>query len=184
MSRTGRLLPLGIFLALVALLVFGLWWSTWHLPRQVPSPLIDKPAPAFNLPRLEHPGKRLTKADMLGQPYLINVFASWCFACGEEHPVLMAYHSRFGIPLIGYDYKDKPADAKAWLARHGNPYHMVVADQSGRTAINFGVYGAPETYLIDAHGIIRYKHIGPLTPKVIKNVLEPRIAALKQEARS
>ncbi len=184
MTRTGRLLPFAAFLVLIALLGFGIWWSTWHLPREVPTPLLNKPAPAFSLPRLDAPQQRLTKADMLGQPYLINVFASWCFACGEEHPVLMAYASRLGVPLIGYDYKDKPADAKAWLARHGSPYHIVVTDQSGRTAINFGVYGAPETYLIDARGIIRYKHIGPLTPKVVSNVLEPRIAALKQEAKS
>lgn len=184
MSRTSRLLPLIVFLLLIALLGFGIWWNTWHLPRQVPSPLIDKPAPAFNLPRLDDPATRVSKTDMLGQPYLINVFASWCFACGEEHPVLMAYASQLGVPLVGYDYKDKPADAKAWLQRHGNPYHLVIVDQSGQTAIDFGVYGAPETYLIDAHGIIRYKHIGPLTPQVVHDVLEPRVAALKQESGS
>ncbi len=184
MSRTARLLPLVAFLLLAALLGFGIWWNSGHLPREVPSPLLNKPAPAYRLPRLEEPSQHLSKADMLGQPYLVNVFASWCFACGEEHPVLMSYASRLGVPLIGYDYKDKPADAKAWLARHGNPYHMVVTDQSGRTAINFGVYGAPETYLIDARGIIRYKHIGPLTPKVIRDVLEPRIHALRQGADS
>ncbi|HEX7339218.1 MAG TPA: DsbE family thiol:disulfide interchange protein [Rhodanobacteraceae bacterium] len=184
MTRTTRALPLTVFIALLALLGFGIWWGKYHLPREVPSPLINKPAPAFNLPRLDVPGKDLTKADMLGQPYLVNVFASWCFACGEEHPVLMDYASRLGVPLIGYDYKDKPADAKAWLARHGSPYHMVVSDQSGLTAINFGVYGAPETYLIDAKGFIRYKHIGPLTPKVIRDVLEPKIAKLKREGQS
>jgi len=184
MSRTGRLLPLIGFAVLLALLGFGVWWSQSHLPREVPSPLIGKPAPAFDLPRLDTPGRHLTKADMLGQPDLVNVFASWCFACGQEHPVLMAWSSRFGIPLIGYNYKDKPADAKAWLARHGNPYHMVIADRSGRTAIDFGVYGAPETYLIDARGIIRYKHIGPLTPEIIHDDLAPKIAALTTEAHS
>lgn len=184
MSGVARALPLIGFGLLLALLGSGIWWSKSHLPREVPSPLLGKPAPAFDLPRLDTPGKHLTKADMLGQPYLINVFASWCFACGQEHPVLMAYSSRFGVPLIGYDYKDKTADAKAWLARHGNPYHMVVADLSGRTAIDFGVYGAPETYLIDARGIIRYKHIGPLTPAIIRSELAPKIATLTQEANS
>ncbi len=182
MSRVSRLLPLIVFLLLLALLGFGIWWNTWHLPRQVPSPLINKPAPAYNLPRLNAPDKMVSKADMLGKPYLVNIFASWCFACGQEHPVLMAYASKLGVPLVGYDYKDKPADAKAWLERHGNPYHLVITDQSGATAIDFGVYGAPETYLIDARGVIRYKHIGPLTPKVVREVLEPKITALKQES--
>jgi cytochrome c biogenesis protein CcmG/thiol:disulfide interchange protein DsbE len=184
MTRAGRLLPVAAFAVVLALIGFGIWWNTSHGPSEVPSPLIGKAAPDFSLPRLKTPSTHVTKADMLGKPYLVNVFASWCFACGEEHPVLMAWSSRFGIPLVGYDYKDKPGDAKAWLTRHGDPYHLVIADQSGRTAINFGVYGAPETFLIDAQGIIRYKHIGPLTPKVIHEVLEPKIATLKQEAGS
>ncbi len=184
MSRTSRLLPLVVFALLVALLGFGIWWNTRHAPREVPSPLIGKPAPAFDLPRLDDPAKHVSKADMLGKPYLINVFASWCFACGEEHPVLMAWSPRLGVPLVGYNYKDEPLDARAWLERHGNPYHLVIADRSGRTAIDFGVYGAPETYLIDARGIIRYKHIGPLTPDIIRNQIVPRIATLKQESGS
>ncbi|HET6586135.1 MAG TPA: DsbE family thiol:disulfide interchange protein [Oleiagrimonas sp.] len=184
MTRTSRLLPLVVFLVLLGLLGFGIWWNTWHAPREVPSPLIGKAAPAYDLPRLAAPAERVSKADMLGKPYLINVFASWCFACGDEHPVLMAWKNRFGVPVIGYDYKDKPADAKAWLARHGNPYHEVVTDQSGLTAIDFGVYGAPETYLIDAKGIIRYKHIGPLTPEVIRNELLPKITTVKREVGS
>ena len=146
----------------------------------MPSPLIDKPAPAFALPLLKQPTQTLSKTDMLGKPYLLNVFASWCFACGEEHPTLMAYRDKFGVPLIGYDYKDAPKDAKAWLTRHGDPYHEVITDQSGVTALDFGIYGAPETYLIDAKGIIRYKHIGPLTPEVIAKELEPRIAELQR----
>lgn len=184
MSRIVRLLPLLIFLAVLGLMGFGIWWNTGHLQREVPSPLINKAAPAFDLPRLDDPTQRVTKADLLGQPYLLNVFGSWCFACGEEHPVLMNDAPTLGVALIGYDYKDKPADAKAWLARHGNPYHLVITDQKGLTAIDFGVYGAPETYLIDAHGFIRYKHIGPLTPKVVRSVLEPKIRALQQETDS
>ena len=177
----ARFVPLAVFAALVAFFVVGLVWNQSHDARFVPSPLIGKPAPAFRLPRLENPGQFVTKADLLGKPYLLNVFASWCFACGDEHPTLMAYRDRFGIPLIGYDYKDAPRDARAWLERHGDPYHEVITDQSGDTAINFGVYGAPETYLIDARGIIRYKHIGPLTPDVIAKELEPKIRALEQD---
>ena len=175
-----RFVPLVVFLALVAFFVVGLVWNQTHDARFVPSPLIDKPAPAFNLPRLHNPTTFVSKNDLLGQPYLLNVFASWCFACGDEHPTLMAYRDKFGIPLIGYDYKDTDRDATAWLTQHGDPYHEVITDQSGQMALNFGIYGAPETYLIDAAGIIRYKHIGPLTPEVIAKDIEPRIHALKQ----
>ncbi len=182
MTRTTRLIPLAAFALVVLIVGYGIWWHTRHLPREVPSPLINKPAPAFNLPRLDDPAEHVTKADMLGKPYLLNVFASWCFACGEEHPVLMRFNSAFGVPLIGYNYKDKPIDAKAWLARHGDPYNMVITDQSGLTAFDFGIYGAPVTFLIDGKGIIRYKHIGPLTPKVIHDALEPKIEALKRKA--
>jgi cytochrome c-type biogenesis protein CcmF len=179
----NRILPLLGFALLVGLFGFGIWWNTLHDQREVPSPLIGKPAPAYNLPLLDDPSTTVSKHEMLGQPYLINVFASWCFACGEEHPVLMQEAQQLGIPLVGYDYKDQPSDAKAWLDKHGNPYSMVVTDQSGDTAINFGIYGAPETFLIDANGVIRYKHIGPLTPNVIKTVLEPKIAKLKRGER-
>jgi cytochrome c biogenesis protein CcmG/thiol:disulfide interchange protein DsbE len=176
----GRFVPLIVFVALIAFFVVGLVWNQTHDARFVPSPLIDKPAPEFRLPRLAQPTEFVTKADLLGHPYLLNVFASWCFACGDEHPVLMEYRDKFGVPLIGYDYKDTDPDATAWLTRHGNPYHEVITDRSGDTALNFGVYGAPETYLIDAQGIIRYKHIGPLTPEVIAKDLEPKIRALGQ----
>ncbi|NII09444.1 DsbE family thiol:disulfide interchange protein [Oleiagrimonas sp. C23AA] len=182
MNRVTRLLPLIAFGVLVLLFGFGIWWNTRHSQTEVPSPLIGKPAPAYTLPYLYQPDKQLSKADMLGQVYLVNVFASWCFACGQEHPVLMAQAQQLGVPLIGYDYKDAPDDAKAWLAKHGNPYTYVIADRKGDTAINFGVYGAPETFLVDAKGIIRYKRIGPMTPALIHDVIEPKIAQLKQEA--
>lgn len=168
-------LPLAGFLFLVGLFGFGLWWNSTHDPNLVPSPLIGKPAPDWKLPLLYDPAHTLDKAQMLGRPYIINVFASWCFACADEHPVLMAYGRDLGLPLIGYDYKDTRADALAWLRQHGDPYSQVVADNSGRTAINFGVYGAPETYLISAQGIILWKHIGPLTPRVIREELVPRL---------
>ncbi|HET8898380.1 MAG TPA: DsbE family thiol:disulfide interchange protein [Rhodanobacteraceae bacterium] len=174
-----RFIPLIGFLLLMALFFFGIWWNSQHASNYVPSPLIDKPAPAFALPRLDQPATTVSKADLLGRPYLLNVFASWCFACGEEHPVLMADARAIGIPLIGYNYKDAPADARAWLTRHGNPYHLVIVDESGATAMDFGIYGAPETFLIDAAGVIRYKHIGPLTPAIIQGELGHAIAALK-----
>jgi len=178
----SRLLPLFGFLLLVGLFGFGIWWNTQHDQNEVPSPLINKPAPAFVLPKLDDPTQTVSKASLLGKPYLLNVFASWCFACGEEHPTLMAEGSQLGVMLLGYDYKDAPDDAKNWLREHGNPYRMVVADRPGRTAIDFGVYGAPESFLIDAKGVIRYKHIGPITPEVITKELKPAIAALQKES--
>jgi cytochrome c biogenesis protein CcmG/thiol:disulfide interchange protein DsbE len=178
----SRALPLLGFLLLATLFGFGIWWNTQHNPTEVPSPLIGKSAPEFVLPLLDDPARTLSKASMLGKPYLVNVFASWCVACGEEHPVLMAQGRTLGVPLIGYNYKDAPEDAKAWLARHGDPYDLVIADLPGRTAIDFGVYGAPESFLIDAKGVIRYKHIGPFTPDIIDRKLKPLIAQLKQEA--
>jgi cytochrome c biogenesis protein CcmG/thiol:disulfide interchange protein DsbE len=177
----SRSLPLVAFLLLVGLFGFGIWWNTQHDQREVPSPLINKAAPAFNLPTLDDPSRQVSKAQMLGKPYLLNVFASWCFACGEEHPVLMTDAQQLDVPLVGYNYKDAADDAKAWLNKHGNPYNLILVDADGRTAIDFGVYGAPETFLVDAKGVVRYKHIGPLTPEVIESELKPAIAALKRE---
>ncbi|MFC5526125.1 DsbE family thiol:disulfide interchange protein [Rhodanobacter ginsengisoli] len=178
----SRLMPLFGFLLLVALFGFGIWWNSQHDQTAIPSPLIDKAAPAFNLPKLYEPETSVSKADLLGKPYLLNVFASWCIECGVEHPVLEAEGPTLGVLLVGYNYKDAPADAKRWLAEHGNPYQLLIADESGRTAIDFGVYGAPESFLIDARGVIRYKHIGPLTPEVVANELKPAIASMLKEA--
>jgi cytochrome c biogenesis protein CcmG/thiol:disulfide interchange protein DsbE len=178
----SRLLPFFAFLALVALFGFGIWWNTKHDQREVPSPLIGRAAPEFRLPVLDDPSRTVAKADLLGKPYLLNVFGSWCFACGEEHPVLMAEGKALGVTLIGYNYKDEPAAAKGWLAEHGNPYDLVIADVEGRTAIDFGVYGAPETFLVDGKGVIRYKRIGPLTPEVIEREVKPALAAIAKEA--
>lgn len=178
-----RLLPFFGFMALVALFGFGIWWNTRHDQNAIPSPLINKPAPAFNLPKLYEPATMVSKADLLGKPYLLNVFASWCIECGVEHPVLTAEGPHLGVTLVGYNYKDAPADAKRWLAEHGNPYRLLIADESGDTAIDFGVYGAPESFLIDANGVIRYKHIGPITPDVVTRELKPAIAAMLMEAK-
>jgi cytochrome c biogenesis protein CcmG/thiol:disulfide interchange protein DsbE len=178
----NRMLPFIGFMLLVGLFGFGIWWNTQHDPSAIPSPLLDKPAPAFNLPKLYEPTQMVSKADLLGKPYLLNVFASWCIECGVEHPVLTAEGPTLGVQLVGYNYKDAPDDAKGWLAKHGNPYDLLIADEPGRTAIDFGVYGAPESFLIDAKGVIRYKHIGPLTPDVMAKELKPAIAAMLKEA--
>lgn len=177
----SRMLPFLAFLLLAGLFGFGIWWNSHNDQTAIPSPLINKPAPDFALPELYDPAKTVTKADLLGKPYLLNVFASWCIECGVEHPLLLAEKSQLGVALVGYNYKDQPDDAKAWLARHGNPYHVLIADLSGQTAIDFGVYAAPESFLIDAKGVIRYKHIGPFTPEVIERELKPAIAALAKE---
>lgn len=175
-----RLVPFAGFVLVAALLGFGIWWSQYHDMREIPSPLIDKPAPAFALPMLDDPSRTFGSKDLAGEPYLLNVFASWCFACRDEHPVLMSEGKRIGIKLVGFDWKDEPADAKRWIAQYGNPYDVIVADLPGRVAIDFGVTGAPETFLVDADGVVRYKYISPLTPEIIATQLRPRIAALKK----
>jgi len=178
-----RLLPFAGFVLVLALLGFGIWWSQHHDLREVPSPLIGKPAPQFSLPLLADPEKKIGSADLAGQPYLLNVFASWCFACRDEHPILMREGKRLGVKLVGFNYKDEPADAKRWLAQFGDPYDVIIADLPGDVAIDFGVTGAPETFLVDAQGVIRFKYISPITPEVIATELLPRIAALKAGAR-
>ncbi|MEP6881496.1 MAG: DsbE family thiol:disulfide interchange protein, partial [Dokdonella sp.] len=156
----SRFVPLIGFALVAALLGFGISYMRTNSMNEVPSPLIGKAAPPFDLPLLNDPAKRLSNADLSGKPYLLNVFASWCFACRDEHPVLMAEGKALGIPIIGFNYKDEAADANRWLDQYGDPYSVVIADREGRIAIDFGVYGAPESFLVDAKGIIRYKRIG------------------------
>lgn len=179
----SRVLPLAGFMLILALLGFGIWWSQHNDPRAVPSPLIGKPAPAFALPKLYEPQATFGSADLAGEPYLLNVFGSWCVACRDEHPILMREGKRLGVKLVGFNYKDEPVDAKRWLAQYGDPYDIVIADFPGDVAIDFGVTGAPETFLVDGAGVIRYKYISPITPEVIATELLPRIAALKGATR-
>ena len=168
------LLPLGIFAVLVVFLGIGLSLN----PREVPSPLVGRPAPAFVLPALG-PGT-VSERDLAGAPVtVLNVWASWCAACIEEHPVLSAWAKRRELPLVGLNYKDDPDAASAWLSRFGNPFHKIAVDREGRVGIDWGVYGVPETFLIDRAGIIRYKHIGPLTPQVIAERLDPLIDRMR-----
>ncbi|NOR43021.1 MAG: DsbE family thiol:disulfide interchange protein [Gammaproteobacteria bacterium] len=152
-----RFMPLIIFSVLVIFLAVGLTLN----PREVPSPLIGKPAPEFELPLLLQEGSFSNK-DLIGHVTLVNVWASWCFACRQEHETIK-YLSRQGVRIIGLNYKDEASDAKQWLAKLGNPYQAIAADRDGRIAIDWGVYGAPETFLIDQQGIIRHKVIGPLS---------------------
>jgi cytochrome c biogenesis protein CcmG/thiol:disulfide interchange protein DsbE len=179
----ARLIPLIAFLLLASLLGFGLAWNMYHDQREVPSPLINKPAPDFSLPLLNDPTRRFGSADLKGKPYLLNVFGSWCPSCVDEHPVLIRYAKELDLPLVGYNWKDTATDANAWLARFGNPYDVIVADTQGRTAIDFGVYGAPETFLVDAAGVIRLKRIGALTPDYVEKSLKPAIAQLRSSAQ-
>jgi cytochrome c biogenesis protein CcmG/thiol:disulfide interchange protein DsbE len=168
--------PLGIFLALVALLAIGLNLN----PREVPSPLIDKPAPDFVLPQLHAPQQRFSPASMKGQVWILNVWASWCEACRDEHPVLVDFAKRGVAPLLGLNYKDRRPDALEWLKRFGDPYRTSIVDAEGKVGIDYGVYGVPETYVIDKQGIIRYKRIGPVTPEIVQNKLIPLIADLNR----
>ncbi|KAF7600180.1 MAG: DsbE family thiol:disulfide interchange protein [Candidatus Dactylopiibacterium carminicum] len=167
-------LPLALFLGFAVLLGIGLTLK----PRELPSPLIDKPAPQFSLPRLQQDGA-LALADMRGQVWLLNVWASWCVGCREEHPALLRLAQRKLLPIVGLNYKDERADALRWLKEHDDPYTVSVVDADGRVGIDYGVYGVPETFIIDAAGRIRYKHIGPLTDESVERELLPRIRALQ-----
>ena len=173
-----RLLPFLVFVALCALLGFGIHWNMYHEMTEVPSPLIDKPAPEFRLPLLYEPDKTLASADLRGAPYLLNVFGSWCPTCQDEHPILTRQIKPLGIRLVGLDWKDDPVDAKRWIAQFGNPYDTLITDREGRAGIDFGVYMAPETFLVDANGVVRYKRIGMFTPETIRDELLPKIAEL------
>lgn len=175
----ARFLPLIGFALIAGLLGFGIYWNKSHDQREVPSPLVGKAAPTFALPLFDDPAKTYGSADLAGQPYLLNVFGSWCPACVEEHPVLVRYAKDLGVRMVGYNWKDDPTDARAWLARFGNPYDVIVVDNDSRVAIDFGVYGAPETFLVDGAGVIRLKRIGPVTPDYVEKTLKPAIAALR-----
>lgn len=164
-------------LALFGILVVFLWRGLSLNPREVPSPLIGKPAPDFALPRLGEPGT-IKRDDLLGKVWVLNVWASWCAPCREEHPLVIAFAQRSGVPVYGLNYKDQPAAASNWLQQLGNPYAGILVDAQGKTGIDFGVYGVPETFVIDKKGVIRHKHIGPLTEDAIRSKIEPLIKEL------
>ena len=169
-------LPLAIFLVIAGFLYVGLYRD----PHAVPSPLIGKPAPQFSLVELHQPGQKLGTTDLRGQVWLLNVWASWCVSCREEHPLLVALSKADVVPIIGLDYKDKPEDGLAWLADNGNPYTKSVVDRDGRVGIDWGVYGVPETFVVDKTGVIRYKQIGPLTESALKQKILPLVRELQK----
>jgi len=170
------LIPLLLFIILVVFLAIGLNRD----PHEVPSPLINKPAPPFDIAQLEQPNKNFSPASMKGQVWILNVWASWCVACREEHPVLVELANSQIAPVIGLDYKDKREQALAMLATQGNPYTLSAFDANGRVGIDYGVYGVPETYIIDKAGIIRFKHIGPINSQLLNQKIYPLVSELKK----
>ena len=173
---TRFLLPFAVFLAIGVALMAGLRRD----PRELPSALIGKPAPAFELPVLEANGRTVRASDMRGQVWLLNVWASWCGPCQLEHPLLVDFAARTKVPVVGLNYKDKPEAAQAWLQRLGNPYRATLVDPQGRTGIDFGVYGVPETFVIDREGIVRYRQAGPLTAEALEQRVLPLLRQLEQ----
>ena len=174
MKSLRFLIPLAIFGVLLAFLGAGLKLD----PREVPSPLIGKPAPGFSLARLDNAAQTITREDMLGKVWMLNVWASWCVACRQEHPLLVEFARQKMVPMYGLNYKDKRADGLGWLAQFGNPYDASLFDNDGRVGIDFGVYGVPETFIMDKQGVVRMKHIGPLTPEVIESKIVPLVRQL------
>ena len=177
--KGSRWLPLGVVAALGVLLAVGVWMSRNPGREALPSPLIGKPAPAFTLPVLHEPGRQFGTQDLLGQPYVLNVWGSWCPGCRDEHPVLTRFAETKRIRVIGFNWKDEHADAMAWLEQFGNPYWLIVRDYEGKAAIDWGIYGAPETFLVDAQGVVRWKFVGPLTDEVIAEQLLPALAQVE-----
>ena len=169
------LIPLGIFVVLAIFLGRGLSLD----PREVPSPLIGKPAPAFSLSQLDKPTQMIGTEQLLGQVWILNVWASWCAACRDEHPVLVEFSKTGVAPIYGLNYKDKREPAMNWLQQLGNPYTASIFDESGRVGIDFGVYGVPETFVIDKLGVIRYKKTGPVTQETIQSIILPLVKKLQ-----
>ena len=171
------ILPLVIFLVLAGFLFVGLGLN----PHEVPSPLIGKPAPAFTLPQLHDTNKQFSPEEMKGKVWLLNVWASWCVSCREEHPILMELARQHIVPIYGLNYKDKKTDGEMWLSRGGDPYVLSAMDSEGRIGIDYGVYGVPETYVIDKQGIIRYKQIGPVSSQNLQEKILPLVAELQSK---
>ena len=169
-------IPLAIFVVLVAFL----WVGLGRDPREVPSPLIGKPAPQFRLAKLHSPDETLSPDDLKGKVWLLNVWASWCVSCREEHPLLMQLAKANVVPVYGLEYKDAPGDGRRWLVQNGDPYTASIVDRDGRVGIDYGVYGVPETFLIDKAGVVRYKQIGPITPEALQQKILPLVRDLQR----
>ncbi|MCX7254988.1 MAG: hypothetical protein RLY27_113 [Pseudomonadota bacterium] len=171
-----RLIPLGIFGVLIVFLVIGLSLK----PKEIPSPLIGKMAPTFSLPVLNQENQIFTPSEMLGKVWLLNVWASWCVSCRAEHPLLNELAKMKLVPILGLNYKDQDPAALKWLTELGNPYDLSIVDAKGLVGIDYGVYGVPETFVIDQTGKVAFKHIGPITPDSMQKTLLPLIAKLNQ----
>lgn len=171
------LIPLFAFMVLAGFLLAGLTLN----PRQVPSPLIDKPAPVFQLNQLHEPEKIMSSEDNLGKVWMLNVWASWCVACRDEHPLLVQLANSGIVPIYGLNYKDERTTAMQWLKRYGDPYATIIVDPDGKVGIDYGVYGVPETYVIDKKGIIRHKQIGPVTVDSLQKTIIPLIIELQKQ---
>ena len=170
------LIPMALFVVLVGFLAVGLRLD----PREVPSPLVDKPAPSFELPQLANPDLKFSPVEMKGKVWLLNVWASWCVSCRQEHPLLVALAKSGAVPIYGLNYKDARADGLRWLSQFGDPSIIRLFDADGRVGIDYGVYGVPETYLIDKAGVIRYKHIGPVTRDALDQKILPLVKELER----
>ena len=170
------LLPLGLFVLLAVVLAIGIR----HAPEKgvIASPLLGRPAPQFALPSLTDPAQQVRSADLKGHWYLFNVWGTWCGECRQEHETLLQVHRAGVVPIIGLDWRDDDTQARSWLAQLGNPYQSVAVDRSGRIAIDWGVYGAPETFLVNPQGIVVYKHVGALTPDTWTREILPRVSGL------
>jgi cytochrome c biogenesis protein CcmG/thiol:disulfide interchange protein DsbE len=177
--KTSRWLPLAVFVLLAAVLAAGVWMSRRPDRDALPSPLIGKPAPDFALPSLHEPARTVTLKELRGAPFLLNVWGSWCAACRDEHPVLTRFAERKRVRVVGYNWKDERTDALRWLERYGNPFWLVIADVEGRTAIDWGVYGAPETFLVDGNGVIRWKHVGPIDDEIVRKEIMPALQKIE-----
>jgi cytochrome c biogenesis protein CcmG/thiol:disulfide interchange protein DsbE len=171
------LIPLGVFFVLAIFLTAGFFLD----PREIPSPLVGKPAPEFALVDLNDPEKTVKPDHYLGQVWMLNVWASWCVSCRSEHPLLVEYAKTGAVPIVGLFYKDQPADGKRWLRQHGDPYTVSLIDADGRVGIDYGVYGVPETFVIDKQGIVQYKKAGPLTEELMRKTILPLIEELKKQ---
>ena len=169
----GRIVPIAVFVVLGVLLAVGL--KIADKKTELPSPLIGKPMPAFSLPLLGEPIMVVESDDLVGKPFLVNFWASWCVTCRVEHPVIEQLARMGAIQIVGMNFRDETEDAQAWLQRYGNPYDLIVHDYDGRTSIDFGVYAAPETFLVDENGVIVFKQLGALTPEIINTEILPRI---------
>jgi cytochrome c biogenesis protein CcmG/thiol:disulfide interchange protein DsbE len=178
-SNAMRWLPLALFAGVALLLAAGVWLSRKPDREALPSPLIGKPAPAFSLPVLHEPGRLVSLDDLKGAPFVLNVWGSWCPSCRDEHAVITRFAESKRVRVVGYNWKDERADALRWLERFGNPYWVVVVDQDSRYALDWGIYGAPETFLVDGSGNVRWKHVGALTDAVVRDELLPALARAK-----